>query len=257
MPAQIRRRHPLFLRLLKPLSAYTTEPFIEMTMDDDDDPEGSEVGVYLATRPSRQLEQWARDIRRRHRQDLTHKTDEGVSALSLEPLTRASLRKVGRGKPEVIGELGVPVKTVRGEQLVFVSQTFMAIAVLRRTNEAVGFVSFATKWDINSHNDDLAELEVEPDQAWIDPAYRRKRRGELMAFVISRVVGHQIQELEDTTRWTPEFPTKLDICVLADIYSKSGEAFLEKCADAVATELNWWVDLKAIKIKGLSCRPYW
>ena len=226
-------------------------------MDDEDDPEGSEVGIYLAMRPSRQLEQWARDIRRRHKEDTTHKTDDGVSMLSLDPLRWRDMRQVGRWVPEVIGEQGIPVKTIRGDQMAFASQTFIALAVRRIDLEAVGFVSFATKWNINSHNDDTAELEVEPDQAWIDPAYRRQRRGELMACVISEVVGRQIQELDDTTRWTPDFPTKLDICVIADIYSKSGEAFLDKCADAVEREINWWLDLKGMVVTRLSCRPCW
>lgn len=257
MPRPTGPRHPLFHRLRKPLTPYTSMPFIELTMDDEDDPEGSEIGVYLATRYSKQLQQWAADIKRRHKADTTHKTDDGISGLSLDPLRREELRQVGRWKPELIGQLGISVTTVQGEQTACVSHTYVVLAVRRATNEAVGFVSFAVDWKMDSHGHDTVELELEPDQAWIDPAFRRRRRGELMAFAISEVVGHQFTELENTTRWKPGFDTKVDVCVVADIYSKSGEAMLNKCADALEMQINWRLDLTQMEVVRFLCRPLW
>jgi len=257
MPPTTGPRHPLFLRLLRPISPLSPEPFVELTMDDEDDPEASEVGIYLATRPSRQLEKWASDIKRRHRLDKTFETDKGVSSLSLDPLRRGDLRAVGRWNSELIGELGIPVRTVRGEQTACVSYSFIALAVLRATEEAVGFVSFTVDWRMDSHGDECADVEIEPDQAWIDPMYRRQQRGELMAFAIGQVVAHQFKDLDATTRWRPGSTVDVNVLILADIRSKSGEAFLKKCAEALDMEFTWWIDLQRMKLASLDCRPYW
>ena len=250
-------RHPVFLRLLKPIKPYSSEEVVELTMDDEDDPEGSEVGVYLALRPSKLLWRWAADIQRRHKSDLTFETDPGVSFLSLKPLKPDELQTVGEVHSEIYGAYGVPVKHVRGEQMAFARQRLIAVAVRRAKMDAVGFCAFDIRWNAASHDDEYVDLEVELDQAWVDPRFRRKRRGELMAWAVGVATGHHLQQIEQTTRWGAKTDAELRITVGADIYSTSGEAFLRHCTDAVADHCSWWVTLDRLKVKDIEFYPRW
>lgn len=237
----IKRRHPLFLRLRCPLLAQA-RPLQEVAFDDEAEPEASEVGVYLATSCCHTLVHWAAQMRRRHRLDKTHETDVAISFLSLDPLRLASLREVGAWSAELYGpHMDRPDKTLQGRQRMYASQTLIAIAVQRATLDAVGFVSFQIRWVISAYPPLGAELEVTPDQAWIDPAFRGQRRGDLFAYAVSHAVAQHVRELEESARWGDAKPVRLAVTVGADIYSVTGQALLGKCADAVAMQFGVWL----------------
>ena len=69
-------------------------------------------------------------------------------------------------------------------------------------------------------------------------------------------MAHPFRKLENTTRWTGGSQIKVDAAVLADVFSTSGETFLDKRADALETVINWWLDLHWMKVAQLRCRPY-
>lgn len=248
------RRCPLFLRLIKPFPHLTAEPVVYLTTDDEDDFESSEVDIYLVSRNCRRMQAWARQLKARHKLDETHKTEEGISSLSLEPMNQHSLRGIGKWSQNVYGDHGMPLKTIRGDQTVHARARFVCAAVARATDEAVGFVAFDVAWHVDSYGD-YRELEVEPDQVWMDPAYRLQRRGELLAWGVSSAVHRHLTEVARTGRWRG--PVSPRIVVGADIYSQSGERFLELCADAIDFEITWARDLENLAFKSLAVHARW
>lgn len=253
----IKRRHPLFLRLRRPLLAHA-RPLREVAFDDEAEPEESEVGVYLATSCCHTLVNWAAQMRRRHRKDRTHETDVAISFLSLEPLKLNSLRATGAWSAEVYGpSMDRPAKTLSGSQRVYATQTLIAIAVQRATLDAVGFVSFQIRWAISAFPPLGPELEVTPDQAWIDPAFRGQGRGDLFAHAVGDAVAQHVRELEASARWGDAKPVRLAVVVGADIFSVTGEALLSKCADAVGMQFNLWLKAPHFRAGTIVWDPRW
>ena len=69
----------------------------------------------------------------------------------------------------------------------YITTDLLAIVTQRPGGDAVGFVSFGLKWiaDGCTGMGEVDELEVERDQAWMAPAFRRRGWGELAVTAIA------------------------------------------------------------------------
>lgn len=95
MPQPRGRRHPLFLRLTKPIDPIYPDAVTPVAWDDDEPLEDAKGVVYIVTRPCAQLRTWCNQLRELHGLDKTHEVGEGVSRLSASPLRPANQRAFG------------------------------------------------------------------------------------------------------------------------------------------------------------------
>jgi hypothetical protein len=90
MPQPRGRRHPLFLRLTKPIEPIYPRSVAPVAWDDDEPLDEVEGVVYIVTRHCARMRTWARQLRKLHGADETYKTEEGISSLSAAPLREAN-----------------------------------------------------------------------------------------------------------------------------------------------------------------------
>lgn len=239
MPQPRGRRHPLYLRLTKPIEPIYPDAVTPVAWDDDEPFEEAEGVVYVVTRQCAQMRSWARQLRELHQVDETYKTEEGISPLSAAPLKEANLRELGTSV-ELYSEHGGEILSAKSAVRAYVTTDLLAIVTDRADGDAVGFVSFRLKWIVDAFpgRKNGAELEVELDQAWMAPAFRRRRWGETAAIAIAFVAKRHIGHIQATTRWPREFYARLMLTVCADLYSTSGEALLAKCAQYVSFQFD-------------------
>lgn len=92
----------------------------------------------------------------------------------------------------------------------------------------MGFVSFALDWRLGPDGDD-AELEIEPDQVWIAPAFRQQGWGCSLAYTVASAARMHLELVHALTKWRDTGSTPLDVLLGAEIYSTSGQRFLRQC----------------------------
>lgn len=234
------RRHPVYLRLQKPLEPIYRDAVTAVAWDDDEPIEVAEGVVYLVSRPCTQMRSWARALRALYRLDQTHEADESVSPLSLKPLRPEELRTIGVGELDVYSEKGNTVHTARSGYRLYWTLPLMMVILDRADGDPVGFVSFQMKWAVCAGAEDPdVDLEIEPGQAWITPACRKRRWGELAAIAIAMTARKHVDQVRTSTRWPVGFSAELKVTVGADIYSTSGEGFLRCCANYVSFDVDF------------------
>lgn len=234
------RRHPLFLRLTKPIEPIYPKAVTPVAWDDDEPLDEVEGVVYIVTRQCARMRTWARQLRKLHQVDETYKTEEGISPLSAAPLREANLRGLGTSV-DLYSEHGGEVLSARSAVRAYVTTDLLAVVTERADGDAVGFISFRLKWIVDAFADrkNEAELEVELDQAWIAPAFRKRCWGEMAAIAIAFATERHVKQIRATTRWPRQFYSKLQLTVGADLYSHSGEALLAKCAEYVSFQFSF------------------
>ena len=202
--------------------------------------EEAEGVVYLVSRPCAQMRTWARKLQALHRLDDTHKVEEGISSLSLAPLRPGELKTIGVARRDMYSRTGREVRTARAGHRLYWTLPLMLVLLERAGGEPVGFVSFALNWAVcaDPEEDREVDLEVEPDQAWICPAFRGRRWGELAAIAMAMVTGRNVDQIQCSVRWPAGYSADLKVTVGADVRSTSGEALLRHCAQYVAIELD-------------------
>jgi hypothetical protein len=235
MPKPRGRRHPLFLRLTKPIDPVYPDAVTPVAWDDNESLGEVEGVVYIVTRQCAQMRTWARQLRKLHAADETYKTEEGLSPLSGAPLREANLRELGT-RLDLYSGHGGEILSVQSAVRAYVTTDLLAVVTDRAGGDAVGFVSFSLQWVVDAFAGagEKVELEIELDQAWIAPAFRRRRWGETAVIAIAFATKRHVQHIQATTRWPREFCVKLEVAVCADLYSTSGEALLAKCAEYVS-----------------------
>jgi len=258
MPEPRSRRHPLFLRLTKPIDPVYPDAVTPVAWDDDECYENVRGVVYIVTRQCARMRAWARQLRKLHDADETYKTEEGISPLSAAPMREANLRGLGTSV-DLYTEHGGEVIAARSAVRAYVATDLLAVVTDRAGGGAVGFVSFGLKWiaDAFAGMDDEVELEVELDQAWMDPAFRRRGWGELAVIAIALATKRHIDQVHETTRWPRGFFAQLKLTVCADLYSTSGEALLAKCADYVALEFGLGAELQRLQVSQIMLDGRW
>ena len=235
MPQPRGRRHPLFLRLVKPIDPVYPDAVTPAAWDDDECYENVRGVVYIVTRYCTRMRTWARQLRALHQADQTFETEEGISPLSAAPLRSSNLRRLGTGL-DLYSKHGGEVLSARSAVRVYTTTELLAVVTDRAGGFAVGFISFRLKWIVDAfpRGRDSAELELELDQAWIAPEFRRRGWGDLAVVAIADATRRHVDRIEASTRWPAGFVAPLKITVGADLCSTSGEALLVKCADYVA-----------------------
>ena len=234
MPEPRGRRHPLFLRMLKPVDPVYPDAVTRVAWDDDDLPEDFQGVVHIVTRHCASMRTWARQLRELHEADKTYKTEEGLSRISAAPLREANLRALGTSL-DLYSEEGYELRSGRSAVRAYLTTDLLAVVTERTGANAVGFVSFSLKWAVDAFDaEEEIELELELDQAWIAPEFRRRCWGELAVIAIAFATKRHIDHVQATTRWPREFSARLQLTVCADLYSHSGEALLAKCAEYVS-----------------------
>lgn len=240
MPGNPKRRNPVYLRLQKPLEPIYPDAVTAVAWDDDEPIEVAQGVVYLVSRQCARMRTWARALRTLYRLDQTHEVDESVSTLSLKPLRREELKAIGVGELDLYSETGNQVRTARSGDRLYWTLPLMLVILDRADGDPVGFVSFRIKWAVSAGVEDSdVNLEIEPGQAWITPAFRKRRWGELAAIAIAMTARRQVDQVRASTRWPAGFSADLKVTVGADIYSTSGEGFLRCCANYVAFDVDF------------------
>jgi len=258
MPEPRGRRHPLFLRLLKPLDPVYPDAVTPVAWDEDRLLDEEEGAVYIVTRHCAQMRTWARQLRKLHDSDETYKTEQGLSRLSGAPLRDANLRALGTSR-DLYAEDGRELQSGRFAVRAYITTDLLAIVTERLGGDAVGFVSFGLRWiaDRCTGRGEVDELEVELDQAWMAPAFRRRGWGELAATAIACATRRHVDQVEATTHWPAGFVAPLKITVSADLYSTSGEALLTKCADYVALAFGFSSELQRVRVSEIVLDGRW
>lgn len=258
MPEPRSRRHPLFLRLTKPIDPVYPDAVTPVAWDDDEPLEEANGVVYIVTRQCAQMRTWARQLRKLHAADETYKTEEGLSPLSAAPLREANLRELGTSIDLYSGH-GGEVLSAQAAVRAYVTTDLLAVVTDRAGGDAVGFVSFSLQWVVDAFAGvgEKVELEVELDQAWIAPAFRRRRWGETAVIAIAFATKRHVQHIQATTRWPREFCVKLEVAVCADLYSTSGEALLAKCAEYVSFQFDWGLEQPRLQVSQIILDGRW
>ncbi|MGJ7533914.1 MULTISPECIES: hypothetical protein [unclassified Variovorax] len=258
MPEPRGRRHPLFLRLTKPIDPVYPDAVTPVAWDDDEPLEEAKGVVYIVTRQCARMRTWARQLRKLHDADETYKTEEGLSPLSAAPLREANLRELGTSLDLYLGHGGV-VLSAQSAVRAYVTTDLLAVVTDRAGGDAVGFVSFSLQWVVDAflRPKGEAELEVELDQAWIAPAFRRRRWGETAAIAIAFVTKRHVDHIQATTRWPRDFSARLQLTVGADLYSHSGEALLAKCAEYVSFQFGFESEPQRLEVSEIVLDGRW
>ena len=238
MPRPTGRRHPLFIRLKKPIEPIYPDTVTPVAWDDDKPIEEAEGVVYIVTRPCPKLRTWAAQLRKLHRADESYKTEDDISRLSAKPIDAKSLSEIGKLDRELWGEHWSSIKSARSAHYVYVSTTLMAVVLDRVGGHAVGFVSFDLRWIVEAQAERAVRLVVEPDQAWIAPDFRGRGWGGTTAIAIAFATKRYVEQIEKSTRWPGEFRAKLKLEVGADVYSTSGDRFLRSCAEYISFQFD-------------------
>ncbi|MNV05387.1 hypothetical protein D3C71_957230 [compost metagenome] len=141
----------------------------------------------------------------------------------------------------------------------YVTTDLLAVVTERADGDAVGFISFRLKWIVDAFagRRNAVELEVELDQAWMAPAFRRRRWGETAAIAIAFATRRHVGQIQATTRWPREHSSKLQVVVCADLYSTSGEALLAKCADYVSFQFEWELEKPRLQVSQIILDGRW
>lgn len=258
MPELRGRRHPLFLRLTKPINPVYPDAVTPVAWDDEEFYENVRGVVYIVTRQCARMRAWAQQLRKLHGADETYRTEEGLSRLSGAPLRETKLRGLGTSL-DLYAEHGGEVLAVRSAVRAYVATDLLAVVTDRGGGGAVGFVSFGLKWIADAFDgmDDEVELEVELDQAWMAPAFRRRGWGELAATAIACATKRHVDQVEATTHWPAGFVAPLKITVCADLYSTSGEALLRKCAEYVSFQFSFEPEPQRLEVSEIVLDGRW
>lgn len=258
MPQPRGRRHPLFLRLTKPINPVYPDAVTPVAWNDDEPLEQARGVVYIVTRPCVQLRTWCHQLRELHGLDKTHEVEEGVSRLSASPLRPANQRALGTSLEMYTARDG-RTPSVRSAESAFLTTELMAVITERADGPAVGFISFSFKWWARAFDseDDVVHLEVELDQAWIAPAFRGRRWGEAAAIAIAFATKRHVEHIQDTTRWPRSFFAPLELTVCADLYSQSGEALLAKCAEYVSFQFTFEPEPQRLEVSQVILDGRW
>jgi hypothetical protein len=150
------------------------------------------------------------------------------------------------------------VRTVRAGYRLYWTLPLMLVILERAGGEPVGFVSFQLKRAVcaDPAEDRKVDLEIEPDQAWISPAFRCRRCGELAAIAMAMVTHTNVDKVQASVRWPADYSAELKVTVGADVYSTSGEAFLRHCAQYVAIEVDL-LEGSRLEINEVEFDPRW
>lgn len=258
MPEPRGRRHPLFLRLTRPIDPIYPDAVTPVAWDDDEALEEVAGVVYIVTRQCARMRTWARQLRVLHQADETYKTEEGISRLSAAPLREASLRRLGASR-NLYAEYDGEVISPRSAVGACVTTELLAVVTERADGDAVGFISFKLTWIVDAFaaRRNAVELEVELDQAWMAPAFRRRRWGETAAIAIAFASKRHVDQIRATTRWPRAHNWRLQLVVCADLYSTSGEALLAKCADYVSFQFDWELEKPRLQVSQIILDGRW
>ncbi|WP_422096311.1 hypothetical protein [Variovorax sp.] len=215
--------------------------------------------VYLVCRPCLELRRWARQIRRLHAADTSAETDPDFSWLSAAPIAPRNLGKVGSIAAQIYGEDCARETSIRAGRHLFWEQRLLMVVLERPRGPAVGFVSFSLHWSVDALllPEEASELEVKLDQAWIAAEFRGRGWGVLAAGAIADTVRLHVDQVDETARWPKGSVAKLRIVVSADLYSTSGERFLEKCATYVAARSDLLTVSEQVEIVDVICDGRW
>jgi hypothetical protein len=257
MPEPRGRRHPLFLRLLKPVEPVYPDAFARVAWDEEDMSEDARGIIYIVTRHCAQMRRWAQQLRKLHEADETYQTEVGICRLSAVPLRESNLRALGTSL-DLYSEEGHELRSGRSAVRAYLTTDLLAVVTERTGINAVGFVSFSLKWAVDAFDlEEEVELELELDQAWIAPEFRRRGWGELAVIAVAHAVRQHMDHVHATTRWPRDFVARVELTVCADLYSTSGEALLSKCADYVAMEFDLWPRLQQLKVSQIVLDGRW
>ncbi len=249
--------HPLYLRFSSPPAAVYPDAVTAVAWDEAFPVAEVEGVVYIATRSCPELQRWARQLRALHRKDKSFETDNGMSRISASPIDLKALRKIGT-VVDFYGDEGHETDAIKGD-FAMMSTRMMAVVLDRWDGRPIGFVSFDLRWSVwaSCGPYSAAELEVELDQAWITPAFRGRRWGELAAIAIAFTTRRQVDQLRASAPWPAGFSCPLNVTVGADIYSRSGEALLGCVAEYVAFQLELPRRGARFAIAGVDLNPRW
>jgi hypothetical protein len=252
MPNAPVRRHPLFLRLLKPIEPIYPDAVTEVASDD-----LVEGVVYIVIRPCSKMRTWGKQLRKLHRADDSYKTDLRFSRLGAQPIKAANLLTIGEIERDVFNA-GL-TETDRADARLYLSMPLIAVALDRKGGHAVGFASFALKWSVDAlaGAGDEIDFEVEPGQVWIDPSCRRRGLGQMTAIAIAMTAGRHVRQVEAKTHWPKHFTAKMRLTVCADVYSTTGEQFLNECAEFTSFEFDETDDPQRIELSNFECHVRW
>ena len=249
--------HPLYLGFSSPPAPVYPDAVTAVAWNEDFPVDEVEGIVYIACRFCPELQRWARQLRALHRKDKSFETDHSISRISASPISLNALRKIGT-MVEFYGDEGQQTDAIKGD-CAMMSTRMIAVVLERWEGMPVGFVSFDLKWSVwaSSGVYSAADLEVELDQAWIAPAFRGRRWGELAAIAIAFATRRQVDQLRASTPWPARYSCPLNVTVGADIYSKSGEALLGCCAEYVSFQLELPRRRARFAVAGVEFNPRW
>lgn len=259
MPLKTSRRHPLYNRLAQAVPPIYADAVTAVAWDDDHPLEDAEGVAYLVTQPCPQIRRWAKQLRALHRKDKTYQVDEGISPLSLRPMFAQELNTIGVVELDLFNKTGRVVRTARAGHRLYWTLPLVLVVADRAEGDAVGFVSFQIKWALCAEvaDDEAVDLEIELGQAWIAPAFRGRGWGELAAIGIAFVTRAHVDQVQLTTRWPRGFQSALSVTVAADVYSRSGAAVLQRCAEFVSLQLELAMEQQHFQIESVLCDPRW
>ena len=188
--------------------------------------------AWLIVDQSDQLARWRKSLRARLSADNSWKTDERISRLAGHGLQFLALDDLGLSVVEEIAD-----DDEEHPRYLF-SRVSLGAILVDEKDCAIGYATFLLKWSVAQRPKSRPELEVEVHEVWISP----KRRGEglstLLATAVVTGVWRQLDLLEAS--WPTTCPVKFDLVYAGDVYSTSGESFVETCC----MEHQFWLDIR-------------
>jgi GNAT superfamily N-acetyltransferase len=109
--------------------------------------------------------------------------------------------------------------------------------VVAKGRSAVGYATFTVRLGYGYGYRDGASVEVTVGEVWVQPAHRGIGVGMLLADAVASLTMDAITTVDERLRAGGSGPIPVDLDVVADVHSTSGERFLDGVADSLMREL--------------------
>jgi len=180
--------------------------------------------VWAVRNPDAMVSAWASHLTKRLSKDKSWRSDTHYSRLigvALRALKKPDFAHIEVESSSFLEEGGRPGSLYSHESA--------ALFIVDASGTAIGYVVYELKWNVSRLKRGRHELEVNVEEVWIEPAYRNQGLGRILAMFL---VGDVRKHLTSLDKQLPNSanPTFFDVLYTGEVYSTSGEQFLDLCA---------------------------
>lgn len=210
------------------------------------------VQVWAVRKPDSRVKAWVAHIKKQLKTDKSWRTDGHYSRLAGNALR--ALKSTNFAHVDVDLSAGCIEEGDRPDSLY--SCESAALIMVDASGTAIGYAVYGLKWCAARVKSGQHELEVEVEEVWIEPAYRKEGLGRYLASMLVNDVWEHLESLEKQLPSSAN-PTFFEVLYAGDTYSTSGEQFLELCSFEHEILLEEGDRLGNLEERSVSYEPRW